>query len=116
MESLLALVIQFVVLLLATLLMGAIEHLRRWLRAKASVEVNNFLGDIVDRAIWAVEQKGAPLSPFGGKKEAATQIVSDALKSKGIEFTPEQIDAAIEAAVAQAFHYSKHTREPEVTE
>lgn len=112
--ELLPLLTELLVLLAGVILTAAINHLRKYLNAKASNELNSYLNEAVTTAVWAVEQKHPAV--FGTKDEHAAELVRKALKERGLQVNDDLIRAAIEATVGQNFHYAKHTREAEAPE
>lgn len=112
MEVLQGLLMELAVVGAVAVLTYVIQTLRAYIKSKASKEDLELLEKLADIAVWAVEQKGTGI--FSTKKDAAREIILTELNNlKAGKFPTGTVDAAIEAAVATNFHYSKHTRETE---
>lgn len=110
MEQISALLVQIAALVITGMLTAALAALRAYLKSKLTTEQYDLLDKLANSAVWSVEQQGPGL--FLTKKEAATNIVNQALAHKGIELPEDAVNAAIESNVATSFHYGKLAGDP----
>lgn len=88
-------------MLLTGLLAAALKYGRAFMLRRLSVEQLRLLTDIATFAVNFAEQTG--LDKTGEQKKAeALKVASDFLAKYGLKVTPEQLDAAIEAALYEA--------------
>ena len=78
----------------------------RFLRTRLTAEQFNHLQDVAAMAVLAAEQLGYS-QIVGDKKTAATEMASRELARRGIRVDAGSLDAAIEAAVMDAFNIAK---------
>lgn len=88
-------------MLLTGLLAAALKYGRTFMLRRLSVEQLHLLTAAAGFAVKFAEQTG--LDKTGEEKKAeALRVASDFLAEYGIKVTPEQLDAAIEAALFEA--------------
>ena len=96
-------VAQAVIALLGTLLTAAITVVIRLVRTKTTAEQFAFIQHAAQVAVSASEQLGLN-GLVNNKKGVALGMLARELEARGIKVSAEALDAAIEAAVLDAFN------------
>lgn len=99
-SALIANIVVSVIGLLTTVIVGAGL---RFLRSKLTAQQFELLQEIATTVVQAVEQTSLN-QPIMDKKAEALRVISEILASKGVNVSPEAIEAAIEAAVLNEFN------------
>ena len=109
--------------LLLTVATGVIGAVGTWvtmyLKSKLNSNQLGLLEDIAANVVLAVEQStyGSELADAANEKKAAAMTaLSELLKKYSINLSPEQMDVAIEAAVANVLNANKLVEQPKITE
>jgi hypothetical protein len=95
------LVTQVFLVVFGTLITGAVAFGISLIRAKVSQQTLDILTQIAMKAVLAAEQMPAVTD----KKKSALLAASAMLAALGINVSADALDAAIEAAVMEAFNY-----------
>lgn len=107
------LVVQAAIAVLGALLTALTAAGIKFLRSKTTAEQFEFLQHAAMVAVQATEQLGLN-GYIADKKAVAEGIVIRELNSRGVRVTAEQLDAAIESAVLEAFNLDRVANEATV--
>ncbi len=110
MEMLSPIIVNVMLTLVMAVLTGVGTAVWSWVKSRVNASQLGLLEDIAANVVLAVEQSthGTNLAEAAGeKKDMAIDMMNSFLKKYSITLTEQQLDAAIEAAVANVINANK---------